>query len=47
MADAISNKCMQFCGLTDKKSGMLLLDDICRFIESANVMNVLSVAEED
>lgn len=47
MAEAISVKCMQFCGLTDKKSGMIQLDDVCRFIESANVMNILSVSELD
>lgn len=47
MADAISIKCMQFCGITDKKSGMMQLDDVCRFIETANVMNVFSVNELD
>ena len=46
LAEATALKCLQFCGITDKKTALLSLEDVCRFIETSNVINIMSIAEE-
>ena len=36
LADATATKCLEFCGVTDKQNGVVYLEQVSRFIETAN-----------
>jgi len=41
LADGTALKCMEYCGITDKKTGLMSIDDVCMFIETANTINII------
>ena len=46
LADASALKCMEYCGITDRKTGLMNINDVCLFIESANTMNIIGSKKE-
>lgn len=45
LAQATAEKCMDFAGVTDRKNGVITLDKLTRFIETANTMAIFSPPE--
>ena len=45
LAQATAEKCMDYSGITDRKGGVISLDQLTRFIETTNSMAVFSPPE--
>ena len=46
LAAATTDKCLEFAGVTDKKNGTVSLDQLTRFVGTANTIAIFSKIEE-
>lgn len=42
LAAATTEKCLRFAGVTDNKNGMVTLDQLTRFVNTANTIAIFS-----
>lgn len=45
LADATAQKCLDYCGVTDRQNGVVYLEQVSRFIETANSFAIYNPPE--
>jgi len=46
LAAATTEKCLRFAGVTDNKNGMVTLDQLTRFVNTANTIAIFSKTDQ-